>query len=276
MKTVFVTWLLFLHSYCSTQETRVITGTIFCNNDFSLYVNGELIAEDPLPAGPHNAVNVTFTVPEGEDITFAIDARDLASNETGLEFDDRCAGSGGLRAIFSNGVVTNSEWVCSTYLYGPVNWRECFGAQLVRNQSQQLLPNCITAPQLEGCFTRHSDKPAGWASPNFDDTNWEYALEWDEDYVGWGLRPEGCTDPDTIISPQLDPNGNNITCPENIDWGEAEFIWRPDLVLDNHLLCRYTLKLEDDGNNGAVPGVSGTIGLTFLLTVSAVVVLVFA
>ena len=248
---VVVNLLSHFHFMSNAQKTETVTGTVFCNNDFSLYINGELVAVDPIPTTPHNAVNVSFRVETGKDITFAIDARDLASNDTGLEFDNRCLGSGGLRAMFSNGVVTNSKWVCSTYHYGPVNWRECFGAQRVRNYSLQLLPGCITAPQLEDCFARRSEKPEGWLMPNFDDSHWEYAQEWDEDYVGWGLRPEGCdTNSSTIISPQLDPNDDNITCPENLDWGNSVFIWRPDLNLDNHLLCRYTLKVADDADGG--------------------------
>ena len=251
MSTVLLVLLGFCGLLSNAQEYETITGTVFSNNDFSLYINGELVAEDPIPAGPHNAVNVSFRVEVGQDITFAIDARDLADNETGLEFDNRCLGSGGLRAMFSNGVVTNSSWVCSTYHYGPVNWRACFGAQMVRNQSLQLLPGCLaqTTPQLEGCFARRSEKPENWSTTDFDDSHWEYALEWDEDYVGWGLRPEGCTDPNTIISPELDPNGDNITCPENLDWGSSVFVWRPDLNLDNHLLCRYTMKLASGGGN---------------------------
>ena len=140
------------------QEMNVVTGTIYCDNEFSLYVNGELIAEDPTVR--HNAVNVTFRVLSGEDITFAIDARDQADQTTGLEFDNRCIGDGGLRAMFSNGVVTNDQWVCTTYLYGPVNWKECFGAQTVRDVSQQLHPACIndTVPALEGCVTRSSER----------------------------------------------------------------------------------------------------------------------
>ena len=230
---------------------ETITGTIFCNNDFSLYINGELVAKDSIPTIPHNAMNISFHVEKDKDITFAIDARDLASNETGLEFDNQCIGSGGLRAIFSNGVVTNDKWVCTTYHYGPVNWKECFGAQTVRNQSLQIHPGCRqnSTPPLEGCFARYTRKPDGWASPGFDDSHWEYALEFNEDDAGWGLRPQGCTNPNTIISPELDPKGENITCPENINWGDSKFIWRPDLDLDNHLLCRYTLSSGSSGSS---------------------------
>ena len=87
---------------------------------------------------------------------------------------------------------------------------------------------------------------------DFDDSGWEYATEWDDDYVRpfvWPVFPQGCAeDPNTIISPELDENGNNLTCPSNIDWGESKFIWRPDIDLDNRILCRYTLSLGNSGS----------------------------
>lgn len=232
--------------WCGTQaaETEVITGTIYVNNEFTLYVNGKEVAEDPFLG--HNAYNVSFTVERGEDITFAIDARDWA-DDGGLEFNGRCVGSGWIRAIFSNGVVTNGSWVCSTYNYGPVNWKECVGAQMVRNQSLQLFPDCRadTTPPLVGCVTRVTPRPEGWATPKFDDSRWEYALEYNESSAGYGPPPAGCEDPNTYISSDTDVNGVNYTCQNNINWGDSKFIWRPDLDLDNYVLCRYTMKVED-------------------------------
>ena len=245
-------------TYSAAQDMETINGSIFCNNDFSFYINGRLIAEDPLLR--HNAYNVTFQVEKGQDITFAIDARDLADNETGLEFGNRCVGSGGLRAIFSNGVVTNNQWVCTTYHYGPDNWPQCFSATDVRNFSLQLPPVCRedTTPPLSGCTARVTARPQGWTLPDFDDSHWEYAMEFDDATVGFGLPPPGCEDPNVYISSDQDPNGVNLTCQNNLNWGASKYIWRPDLYLDNHLLCRYTLKLSDSAG-----GIS--ISLTVIL-----------
>ena len=69
-----------------------------------------------------------------------------------------------------------------------------------------------------------------------------YALEYSDIDVGWGLEPNRCADPgNPVISNQLDPNGVNMTCPRNVDWGTSKFIWRPDLDLDNRILCRLTV-----------------------------------
>lgn len=45
-----------------TQEMETVTGTIYCNNNATLYVNGKLVARDPVTVVPHNAYNVTFEV----------------------------------------------------------------------------------------------------------------------------------------------------------------------------------------------------------------------
>ena len=233
----------------SSAREKTITGTIYSNNNASLYVNGKLVAVDPVPVAPHNAFNVSFQVPIDQDITFAIEAIDIADDDTGLELNNRCLGAGGLRAMFSNGVVTHSSWKCYTWHYGPVNWKQCFAAEECAG-ALKVLPACLFNVSVGegfelGCFTRLSPIPDGWADPNFDDSGWEYSTEWDDDYVSpfvWPAFPTGCTDPDTVISPQLDENGDNMTCPSNLNWGESKFIWRPDIDLDNRILCRYTLK----------------------------------
>ena len=243
---------------CKAVDTEVINGTIYVNNLFTLYINGKEVAMDPYIS--HNAHNVSFTVERGKNITFAIDARDWAPPENGgLEFDGRCVGSGWIRAIFSNGVVTNSSWVCSTYNYGPVNWKECIAAQTVRNQSLQLIPYCIpnSVPPLQGCVARVTPTPDGWANPGFDDSRWDYALEYSEESAGYGPLPAGCEDSNTYISSDTDVrDGVNFTCQNNVNWGNSKFIWRPDLDLDNYVLCRYTLVREDSKAFSVLPSVA--------------------
>ena len=234
---------LCLVMWCAAQDTEVINGTIYANNEFTLYINGKKVAEDPFLV--HSAHNVSFTVEKGKDITFAIDVRDWAPEENGgLEFGGRCIGGGWLRAMFSNGVVTNRSWVCSTYNYGPVNWKECVAAQTVRDQSLQLLPNCSanSTPPLVGCVARVTPRPEEWATPGFDDSRWEYALEYSPPSVSYGSLPAGCEDPNTYVSRAVDANGVNYTCQNNVNWGDSKFIWRPDIDLDNYVLCRYTLR----------------------------------
>ena len=93
---------------------------------------------------------------------------------------------------------------------------------------------------------------------DFDDSRWDYALEYEDEVVGWGLRPPGCDVPGTTVSSETDPNGNPIICPEFFDWGDSKFIWRPDLDLDNTILCRYTLSHARNQAAASVPWVVTT------------------
>ena len=267
MKTILILLAVLHKAFATTHEK--ITGTIFCDNDFSFYVNGRLIKQDPITTFPHNAVNVTFTIPRDEDIVFAIEARDWADEVTGLEYDNRCVGDGGLRMMFSNSVVSNSSWVCTGVHYGPENWKTCFGAQRVRNQTLQLLPACkaSSTPQLVGCQSQITPRPDGWNQTGFDDSRWDYALEYTDQQVGWGLRPANCTIPSNTISSEVDPNGDPITCPENLNWGDSKFIWRKSLDLDNIILCRFTIR-----SSGVIPTLS--VLVLFLATMIAQIMII--
>ena len=269
---VSVLALLAVARYTRCAEEETITGTIFSNNNSTLYIDGELVAIDPVPIAPHQAYNVSFNHVKGKDITFAMEGIDFYDVDTGLELDNRCVGAGGLRAMFSNGVVTNSSWKCRTYHYGPVNWKQCFAAE-GRPGALKVLPACLFNVTVEeafdsGCFARTTPIPDGWTEPDFDDSGWEYATVWDDEYARpfiWIAFPEGCRDPNTYISTEQDASGENMTCPSNLDWGASKFIWRPDIDLDNHILCRYTMKVASGS-----PQLVSALSLAMMLLVSTI------
>ena len=264
--------ILSITSCAYAQQMETINATIFVNNRFLLFINGELVGEDPL--FPHNAYNVSFQVSSSEDVTFAILAIDFGNESTGLEFGNRCLGSGGMIGMFSNGVVTNSSWKCYTVNYGPVNWQSCYAA-VDRNSTLKLQPLCRqnSTPPLEGCHTRILNTPANWTAPGFDDSHWEYALEYEDSQAGFGVPPPGCSDPNTVISTEQDPSRVNLTCQANVNWAaygsRARFIWREDLHLDNTLLCRYTLARGVGSTNKATSSAAGDLLLVGILTLLA-------
>ena len=266
-KTIFIAYCIvtLLTNVCAQVQDEVVSGTIYVNNNFTFYINGEIVATDPVVGAPHNAYNVTFTIPRNQDVTYGITGIDLADPDTGLELGNRCLGSGGLRAIFSNGVETNSSWKCWTSLYGPVNWQTCYATD-DRNNSIKVLPLCIQdgVPPFTGCYTFSREVAEDWNLPTFDDSNWENAIEWNATMTIWGLRPAGCEVPNTYISSEIDVNGDNLTCPEWIDWGSSRFIWREDLALDNTIHCRYTARAA---RGGAAMFASLSITLIALLSV---------
>ena len=225
------------------KELETINGTIYCDNNFTFFIDGELIQQDPVDTFPHNAVNVTFSIPKDEPVVFAFTARDWSNQTTGLEYDNQCIGDGGLRAMFSNGIVTNSSWKCWTSLYGPVNWQACYAAD-PRDGQTKVLPLCKQAgvPPFVGCYNRMRSLPADWNTLDFDTSAWENAIEYEDEFVGWGLPPTDCDDPTVYVSPDTDRDGNPLTCPRQIDWssyGDSKFIWGDDLDLDNTIHCRY-------------------------------------
>ena len=106
-----------------------VTATIYADNYFELYVNGEQVAVDPLDFTPHQAVQVSFNVPEGTIPVYAILASDFAT-ESGYEYTSTNSpqlGDGGLIAVFSDGQTTGSDWKCYTVLYGPTEASEAAG-----------------------------------------------------------------------------------------------------------------------------------------------------
>lgn len=247
IRVFFVVVLVFC-PISSGHQLETVTRTIYCDNNFTFFVNGEKVVQDPVEISPHNAVNTTFTIVKDEPTVFAFTARDWANETTGLEYGNRCVGDGGLRAMFSNGVVTNSSWKCWTSLYGPVNWQECYASD-PRDAATKLLPLCKAreVTPLEGCYTRSREVPTDWKTLNFDASGWEYAIEYGDDIVGWGLPPTNCNDPTVYVSTDRDANGNPLTCPRQVDWsfyGDSKFIWRDDLLLDNIIHCRYVYREE--------------------------------
>ena len=107
-----------------------IDAVIYADNWFQFWFNGELIKEDSVEFIPHQAESFRFKAPKNGKYTFAIYAKDFSQDNLGaLEYDGRCIGDGGLRGMFSDGTVTNSQWKCKTIYYGPTNLREdgCFG-----------------------------------------------------------------------------------------------------------------------------------------------------
>ena len=59
----------------------------------------------------------------------------------------------------------------------------------VRDQSLQLLTACKqnSTPPLVGCTSRLTPRSKGWAEVGFDDSRWDYSMEFSDAEVRWGL-----------------------------------------------------------------------------------------
>ncbi|MCB1211780.1 MAG: YHYH protein, partial [Verrucomicrobiales bacterium] len=123
---------------------------VYADNWFMLYVNGCLVAVDPIPFTPHNVVSVDF-LPEYP-MTIAVLAKDNADPKTGLEYGTSI-GDGGFILKFSDGTVTNATWKAKNFFHGPVH-----GDTANPNVTQEPLP-------------------ANWWAVDFDDSGWNHAKE---------------------------------------------------------------------------------------------------
>lgn len=301
-------------------------GYVYGDNFFDLYVNGELIQSDTRLA-PHTGFEIDVSLDPSEENVIAVLLRDNANTDlddlpgnTGLEWGERCIGDGGFRlrldsADGTDSIVSNSEWVCRTVNYGPVNPEQCFGLGLdftgnkgnqptdsilarpanpiqacrdngplpavtpgppgflssiptVELEDDQLTPktdadgNLIPQNQNLGedglpagdpvfyseiCRTQTrdwftDDADLAWASPGYDDTNWEHAITFLDPEVGYGVpASQEFLDGPAPADNEINPNPAFGSTPKVESWGDAEFIWQPSLRLDNWVVCRLSI-----------------------------------
>lgn len=138
------------------EMSDTIQANIYADNWFAMYINGKLVAVDPIDFLPHNVVNVNL-LPEYP-MTIAIIAKDNADPKTGLEYGNHI-GDAGFILKFSDGTTTNATWKAKKIFTGPLN-------------------RDIAHPTV-----KYEPIPTGWYLPSFDDSKWESATEFTEERV---------------------------------------------------------------------------------------------
>lgn len=137
--------------------TDTIRANIYADNNFMLWINGELVAVDSITFIPHNVISVDLL--PSYPMTIAVMARDNASPKTGMEYADTNIGDGGFILKFSDGTVTSSAWKALCVSRGPLN-------RDTKNPQVENLPI-----------------PENWQAVNFDDSSWKAAKEYTEEEV---------------------------------------------------------------------------------------------
>ncbi|MEO0537216.1 MAG: hypothetical protein AAF215_25590 [Cyanobacteria bacterium P01_A01_bin.123] len=205
-------------------DGEIITGYIFADNYFELYVNGELVAVDPVPFTPFNSSIVRFRVKKP--ITYAVKLIDWEENlGLGTESNqgsDYHPGDGGFVASFSDGTVTDASWRAQTFYIAPLeNPQSVREDGNVRDSSDANAesPNCD-----ESCYALHYPVPEDWFSESFDDAGWPEAVTYSNETVGVNNKRSYTNFSDVFIG------------------ANAEFIWSSNLVLDNLVLARKTVQ----------------------------------
>lgn len=139
------------------QMADTVRANIYADNNFMLYINGELTAVDSITFIPHNVISVDI-LPRYP-MTIAVMARDNADPKTGMEYANTNIGDGGFILKFGDGTVTNATWKAKAISSGPVG-------------GDSKNPKVETVPV-----------PENWFAVDFDDSSWGAAKEYTEEQV---------------------------------------------------------------------------------------------
>ncbi|WP_186175863.1 hypothetical protein [Vibrio jasicida] len=206
------------------DDGEEITGYIFADNYFELYINGQLIAVDSVPFTPFNSSIVKFKV--NKPYTIAVKVIDWEEN-LGLCTEDNRGkayhpGDGGFIASFSDGTVTSSDWQAQTFYTAPIYDLTC----LSEVDGKRLSETCTTEgiDSGENAYAAHWETPDNWMSEDFDATSWPQATPYSEDEIG------------------VNNKKSYMNFIEKFSGTGASFIWSTNVVLDNEVLLRYEVK----------------------------------
>ena len=138
------------------EMSDTIQANIYADNWFAMYINGKLVAVDPIDFLPHNVVTVNLL--PSYPMTIAIIAKDNADPKTGCEYGDH-VGDGGFVLKFSDGTVSSATWKARRIFSGPLG--------------NDRLHTVV----------RYEPMPTGWNLPTFDDSKWDTATEFSVERV---------------------------------------------------------------------------------------------
>lgn len=206
------------------SDGEIITGYIFADNYFELYINGKLLVVDPVPFTRFNSNIVKFKVKTP--YTIAIKLIDWEEN-LGLGSENNRGknyhpGDGGFIASFSDGTVTNEKWKAQTFYTAPISDLSC----LSEIEEKRLSSDCSTEGVDDGTgfYGVHWKIPEDSFGINFDDSKWPNATTYTEEVIGVNNKKA------------------YMNFIEKFSGAGAEFIWSTNVVLDNEVIIRYKVE----------------------------------
>ncbi len=205
------------------KEGEVITGFIFADNYFELFINGKLVGVDSIPFTPFNSNIVKFKVKTP--YTIAIKVVDWEEN-SGLGSEDNRgnkyhAGDGGFIASFSDGTITNSSWKAQTFYTSPIYNLTC--VKEIGNKRDTKECSTKGFNEYKKTYSLHWNIPKNWETSN-QEKSWPKAVEYTEDEIGVNNKKA------------------YMNFKEQFSGSGASFIWSSNLVLDNLVLFTYEVK----------------------------------
>lgn len=213
------------------KDGSVFTVFVFADNYFEMYINGKPVGKDKVPFTEFNSSIVRFKVKKP--FTIAMKLVDWEENlGLGSEANRGTSyhpGDGGMVAVFkdeNNKVVaiTNKDWKAQTYYVAPIKDLSC----VTEDGEIRGSKNCDIADSNDGSayYGLHWDLPLGWEKQTFDDSKWPNAFTYTNKTIGVDNKKAY-----TNFIDIFDDSKN-----------DAEFIWSSNVVLDNEVLVRYTVK----------------------------------
>ncbi|AWV96902.1 hypothetical protein [Arcticibacterium luteifluviistationis] len=213
------------------KEGEIFTAYIFADNYFEMYVNGVAVGKDKVPFTEFNSSIVKFKVQKP--FTIAMKLVDWEEHlgvgceaNRGKAFH---AGDGGMVAVIKdeqNNIITttNENWKAQTFYTAPIIDLSCVS----EDGNYRYSKNCDTNGGQDGTsfYALHWETPTDWMKTNFDDSNW----------------PNASTFTNQTIGVDNKPSYTNFTSIFDDAENDAEFIWSTNVVLDNEVLVRYTVK----------------------------------
>ena len=206
------------------SDGEIITGYIFADNYFELYINGTLIAIDPIPFTRFNSNIVKFKVKAP--YTIAVKLIDWEENlGIGSERNrgnDFHPGDGGFIASFSDGTITNSKWKAQTFYTAPISDLSC----LSESGEKRISSVCSADGVGDGkdIYGVHWKIPESSFDVDFDDSQWPNATAYTEEVIGVNNKKA------------------YMNFIEKFSGAGAEFIWSTNVVLDNEVIVRYKVE----------------------------------
>lgn len=213
------------------KKGEIFTAYIFADNYFEMYVNGVAVGKDKVPFTQFNSSIVKFRVQKP--FIIAMKLVDWEEHlgigceaNRGKSFHN---GDGGMVAVIkdeNNNIIatTNKNWKAQTFYTAPIKNLNCVSEE----GSYRYSENCDTNGGQDGTsfYALHWELPKNWMKPNFDDSDWPNATTYTNQTIGVDNKPAYT-------------NFTSIFDNENIN---AKFIWSTNVILDNEVIVRYTIK----------------------------------
>lgn len=213
------------------QDGEIFTAYIFADNYFEMYVNGVAVGKDKVPFTQFNSSIVKFRVQKP--FTIAMKLVDWEEHlgvgcepNRGKSFHN---GDGGMVAVIKNEqnniiATTNENWKAQTFYTAPIKDLNCVS----EDGNYRYSKNCDINGGQNGTlfYALHWELPYDWMKANFNDSNWPNATTYTNETIG-------------VNNKLAYTNFISIFDDANED---AKFIWSTNVILDNEVLVRYTVK----------------------------------